>query len=294
LRLSLGLRFWNYAAFAVLFVTGAIWLVADQLKTSENGEMWQTIAANALMFHGMTAMIALILLGAMIPLHIQRSWRAGKNRITGFVMVATNAALVVTASGLYYAGSDELRTLVADVHIAVGLALPALIVTHIALGRRARTPARHVPAPLMFRPRSTLSLFQKVADLGKQLRLARRLRRLGGLGGFRLLQLRQPPDRQEQHEGDDQEIEDDREKIAPSQHGALFLCISQRGGSDLGRQRNEIVREVKPAGDRADNRHNDIADERTHDRAERRPDDHADGQIDNIAAQGKLFEIFEH
>ena len=141
LRLNLGLRFWNYAAFAALFVTGVIWLVADQLKTSENGEAWQAIAASALMFHGMTAMIALILLGAMIPLHVQRSWRAGKNRITGFVMVATNAALVVTASGLYYAGSDELRTLVADVHIAVGLTLPALIVTHIALGRRARTPA---------------------------------------------------------------------------------------------------------------------------------------------------------
>jgi len=39
-------------------------------------------------------------------------------------------------------GRLRLRTLVADVHIAVGLTLPALIVTHIALGRRARTPAR--------------------------------------------------------------------------------------------------------------------------------------------------------
>src|SRR5215467_4365412 len=73
LRLNLGLRFLNYAVFAALFVTGAIWLVADQLKTSENGEMWQAVAANALMFHGVTAMFALILLGAMIPLHVQRS-----------------------------------------------------------------------------------------------------------------------------------------------------------------------------------------------------------------------------
>ena len=142
MRLDPGLRFCNYAAVVALLVTGAIWLVADQLKASESGELWQAIAANTLMLHGMTAMIALVLLGAMIPMHVQRSWRAGKNRITGAVMVATNAVLVVTASGLYYAGSDLLRTFVADVHIAAGFALPALIVSHIVLGRRARTSAR--------------------------------------------------------------------------------------------------------------------------------------------------------
>ena len=149
MRLDPGLRFWNYAAFATLLVTGAIWLVADQLKAAENGEMWQAIAADMLMLHGITAMIALILLGAMIPLHIQRSWRAGKNRITGSVMVATNAVLVVTASGLYYAGSDLLRTFAANVHIAAGLAVPALIVTHIVLGRRTRTSVRQAhPGPV--------------------------------------------------------------------------------------------------------------------------------------------------
>jgi len=139
LRLDPGIRLWSYAAFATLFATGAIWLVADQFKASENGEAWQAIAATTLMLHGTTAMIALVLLGALIPLHVRRSWRAGRNRITGAVMVGTNAVLVATACGLYYAGSDLLRLFVADVHIAVGLALPALIVTHIVLGRRAGT-----------------------------------------------------------------------------------------------------------------------------------------------------------
>ena len=139
MRLDPGLRFSNHAAVATLLVSGVIWLVADQLKASENGEMWQAIAANMLMLHGMTAMVALILLGAMIPLHVHRSWRAGKNRFTGSLMVATNTVLIITASGLYYAGSDLLRAFVADVHIVAGLVVPALIVTHIALGRRART-----------------------------------------------------------------------------------------------------------------------------------------------------------
>src|SRR5262249_20618102 len=121
--------------------TGAVWLIADLLKDPE-GEMWQMIAADMLMLHGMTAMIALIVIGAMMPLHIQRAWRAGKNRASGVVMIGVNAVLVATAWGLYYAGSDLLRTFVADVHIIVGLALPALVVAHVVLGRRSRAIRR--------------------------------------------------------------------------------------------------------------------------------------------------------
>ncbi len=142
MRLEPGFRFWTYAIFATLFLTGAIWLVADLLKDPE-GEMWQMVSADMLMLHGMTAMLALILIGAMMPLHIQRSWRAGKNRVSGSVMIGVNGILVATAWGLYYAASDLLRNFVADVHIAVGLALPALAIGHVVLGRLlAKTGAR--------------------------------------------------------------------------------------------------------------------------------------------------------
>jgi hypothetical protein len=141
LRLEPGFRFWTYTICATLVLTGAIWLIADLLKDPE-GEMWQMIAADMLMLHGMTAMVALILIGAMIPLHIQRSWRAGKNRVSGAVMIGVNGILVATAWGLYYAGSDLLRNFVADVHIAVGLALPALAISHVVLGRWAKTGAK--------------------------------------------------------------------------------------------------------------------------------------------------------
>jgi hypothetical protein len=138
LRLEPAFRFWTYAIFATLVLTGAIWLVADLLKDPE-GEMWQVIAADMLMLHGMAAMVALVLIGAMMPLHIHRSWRAGKNRVSGALMIGVNGILVATAWGLYYAGSDLLRNFVADVHIAVGLALPALAIAHMALGRRLKT-----------------------------------------------------------------------------------------------------------------------------------------------------------
>jgi hypothetical protein len=42
----------------------------------------------------------------------------------------------MTAWALYCAGSDGLRTFVAGLRIATGIALPVLVATHVARGRR--------------------------------------------------------------------------------------------------------------------------------------------------------------
>lgn len=146
MRLSPRLRFAVYGAFLALFVTGAGWLVADQFKAGSDGEMWQQIAANLLMLHGGAAMVMLMLLGALVPLHVQRSWRSGKNRFTGTAMVALNTLLVATSFGLYYVGSDMLRPWISNVHLGIGLCLPILVLAHIVVGRR--TEARTASAPV--------------------------------------------------------------------------------------------------------------------------------------------------
>jgi len=138
LRLDAWFRFALYGAFALLVVTGAVWLVADQLKDSPEGELWQRISASMLMIHGGVAMLTLLMLGALFPLHIRLGWRSRRNRITGPAMIAFNAVLIVTAFGLYYSGSDTVRPWASDVHIGLGFALPALFVVHILLGRRSR------------------------------------------------------------------------------------------------------------------------------------------------------------
>ena len=125
-----------YSAFVLLFVSGTAWLLADQLKDGVNGELWQAAGASLLMIHGGTAMATLLLLGALFPLHMQRGWRARKNRLTGSTMITFNAILIVTAFGLYYLGSEALRPWISDAHIAVGLALPLLLFVHVMLGRR--------------------------------------------------------------------------------------------------------------------------------------------------------------
>jgi hypothetical protein len=136
LQLDRRFRWCLYAAVAILFVTGAAWLAADQLKQSPDGEFWQAAIANLLMIHGGAAMIMLLLLGGLIPSHVVRAWRGRFNRLSGSVMVFCNAVLVVTAFGLYYLGSETLRPVISDLHIVVGLALPFLLAVHIWLGRR--------------------------------------------------------------------------------------------------------------------------------------------------------------
>jgi hypothetical protein len=137
-RLDPAFRYALYAALVVLTVTGGGWLIADWNKDPAGPEFWQLVAADLLMVHGGAAMATLLLLGALFPLHVRRAWRTGRNRLTGPVMVGINATLIVTAFGLYYAGSDVLRPWISDLHIAIGLALPMFLVAHVWLGRRSR------------------------------------------------------------------------------------------------------------------------------------------------------------
>jgi hypothetical protein len=136
LRLKSSFRFAIYAAFALLFLTGAGWLVADWQKDISSDDIWQQIVAYLLMLHGGAAMATLLLLGALIPVHVLRAWRSRKNRVSGSVMVTFNAVLIVTAFGLYYLGSETVRPWMSWIHIAAGFSLSLLFPVHIFLGRR--------------------------------------------------------------------------------------------------------------------------------------------------------------
>ncbi|MEW6644804.1 MAG: hypothetical protein AB1586_30170 [Pseudomonadota bacterium] len=138
MRLERKFRVTLYGVFAVLFASGAGWFVADRLKDGDSGELWQQVSANLLMAHGGTAMLALLCLGALGPLHVKRGWRGRTNRMTGSAVVTINAVLIATAFGLYYLGSDAVRPWISTVHLAFGLGLPAILLAHVVTGRRWR------------------------------------------------------------------------------------------------------------------------------------------------------------
>jgi hypothetical protein len=137
LRLDTGFRYALYAVLAALFASGAAWLVANQFKEAPDADIWQSIAANLLMIHGGAAMVMLLLLGALFPLHVRLSWRSRRNRIMGMLLMSVSMILIVTAFGLYYFGSDMLRPWMSWIHTVVGLALPGVILVHVVIGRRS-------------------------------------------------------------------------------------------------------------------------------------------------------------
>ena len=153
MRLSVWLRRTLYAAVGVLFLTGTVWFVGNRFTEFARSETWQRTSTYLMMVHGGAAMAFLFAFGALGVAHIPVAWRADKNRRSGIVMVAASAVLCVTAFGLYYVGSDTLRRWTSDLHLAVGLGLPLLLVLHIVVGRRimsARTRRllrRRPPAP---------------------------------------------------------------------------------------------------------------------------------------------------
>lgn len=136
LRLNPRFRWALYVVFALMFVTGTAWLVADWQKSVSGEDFWQGSSAWLLMLHGGGAMVSLLLLGALMPLHAHRAWRGKRNRISGIVMVTLNSLLIATSFGLYYAGSETVRPWMSDMHIAAGFCLPIFLLVHITLGRK--------------------------------------------------------------------------------------------------------------------------------------------------------------
>jgi hypothetical protein len=155
MRIKTAFRLALYGAFGVLFGTGILWLVADQLKEGASGDLWQQVASSALMLHGGTTMVALMFLGALVPSHIQRAWRAKKNRATGVVSVAVYALLILTAFGLYYLGSEAVRPWLSFIHATIGLTVPALLAAHIMVGRGVLAGSATSAAPLRRMARSS-------------------------------------------------------------------------------------------------------------------------------------------
>jgi hypothetical protein len=138
LRLNRTFRAAVYGAFAILFGTGVAWLIVDRSRGDFGAPQGRGLAAALLMAHGGVAMLSLLLLGALIPLHIPLAWARGGNRVTGIVMLTLNAGLIVSAFALYYVGAELLRGWASDLHIALGLGLPLLLLFHVVRGKRGR------------------------------------------------------------------------------------------------------------------------------------------------------------
>lgn len=95
------------------------------------------------------------------------------------------------------------------------------------------------------------------------------------------------------HERNDQKIEHLREERAVLEHRrARGLRFGERGVG-IPVEREKKIAEVDPAGQHADERHDDVVDERCDDLPERAADNDADRHIDHVPLYGKFLEFLE-
>jgi len=134
-RLAASLRYCLYAATALVFATGALWLAARCLPTRP---LPDGLAAASMRVHGGAAMVLLVLIGWTASLHAPSAWRERKNLVSGVFLSTALVLLTATSYCLYYLGGESARAISSLGHWILGLALPVAFACHVWLGRRSR------------------------------------------------------------------------------------------------------------------------------------------------------------
>jgi len=132
-RNALGVRSITvYLVGAGLWLTGGLWLIFHHFMVhqTELGPSPDPLEHWWLATHGAFAFVSLWTMGLLWGVHVVRHWRAGRHRITGALLFATLAILIVSGYLLYYLGGDKSRALTSVVHWAIGLALPIPFLVH--------------------------------------------------------------------------------------------------------------------------------------------------------------------
>lgn len=146
-HINLRLERWHrrcvYWCCLILVLSGAAWLVAHHFlrPVGDFGEAIHPIEPWAMKVHGAAMMATLFFLGSLMNSHIRRALRAGRNLVSGWMMLVTMTLLTLTGFGLYYVAGESDRLLWSRIHWIVGFGLGALIVVHVLAGQASRYKA---------------------------------------------------------------------------------------------------------------------------------------------------------
>ena len=126
-----------YFSVALLILSGVLWLLFHYFFRiqGEFGPSPHPLEYWWLRLHGAAAMLSLIVIGSMLPVHVRRAWELRKNIATGLATAAVLVLLVVTGYALYYFAGGSSRAVISVSHWIIGLALPMVLAWHVWRGR---------------------------------------------------------------------------------------------------------------------------------------------------------------
>jgi hypothetical protein len=106
-------------------LTGSLYLLGNEWQIE------RVLFANhtVLISHGLSAMLATLALGSILPFHIKAGYQSGRKGLSGFSQLFFMLILLITGGLLYY-GPAETRDLVICLHWIVGLGFFAAFLCH--------------------------------------------------------------------------------------------------------------------------------------------------------------------
>jgi hypothetical protein len=131
-RLPRWQRIATHAIFGFCALSGLLFFMAHDIHLELSGMRSHSL----LVAHGMSAALALMAFGAVMPAHIRVAWRARRNRTTGIMLSTLLIALVISGLLLYY-GSEDIRQAIVWSHWVMGGLGMMLFPLHFVWGQRA-------------------------------------------------------------------------------------------------------------------------------------------------------------
>lgn len=133
MKIRFRLRVILYSVSLMLFLSGVAWELFDRLVrvSTPIGEMKHPAELWMLRAHGAAALGSVFLAGHLYASHIRPAWRSRRRRGSGLTLCAVILTLILSGYLLYYAGGDELRDLVANLHLWIGVAAPLPFLFHL-------------------------------------------------------------------------------------------------------------------------------------------------------------------
>lgn len=134
---------WLYAGLLLLWLTGTTWLVFHYFLQVPGtfGPRPHPLEYWWLRGHGLVALFALLAVGTLFHAHIPRAWQLRRHRLTGGLLLAFLAILMLSGYALYYFSSDANAAWLPLLHWIPGLALPLAVAGHVWQSRRKRLRA---------------------------------------------------------------------------------------------------------------------------------------------------------
>jgi hypothetical protein len=130
-----------FAVFGALWFSGCLWLCLHQFfaRGGQFGATPHPWEPSVLLLHGVIAILSMYLLGWITARHILHFWSRRLRQLSGGVLAAFLALLVLSGFALFFLSDDQWQYVAASIHDALGVGVTVFGVQHWFFARPSDT-----------------------------------------------------------------------------------------------------------------------------------------------------------